>query len=212
MGCSWSRGASCSSLKELCASSYLYEGLTLASGEEGFAWAKASAPSTPWQGCGSSAAEDQSSSGGILDAGSRAHRCCRNTKSKDISYAYARLLKSVCKNRIKISCSVIPSGSLHPLSPLPISKPFDPTAPALPGELRLATIWSDSGDMGKGCCGRASSKAYARPLPGPCYSPQTLFARNMLTFKNMKDPIPNTTNRSYLNLSQNTGCACYAGL
>lgn len=36
------------------------------------------------QGCGSSVAEDQSSPGGTLDAGSRAHRCCRN-KSKDIS-------------------------------------------------------------------------------------------------------------------------------
>lgn len=40
----------------------------------------------------------------------------------------------------------------------------------------------------------------------PCLILIMLFAGNLLTFKNMKHPIANPTNRSLLNLIQNTGC------
>lgn len=58
---------------------------------------------------------------------------------------------------------------------------------------------SNSRDTGQGYCGRATSEAPARPLPGPCYAPQALFAGNVLTFKPRKVPIPNTANRPPLN-------------
>lgn len=83
-----------------------------------------------------------------------------------------------------------------------MSDPLTPTTPVLPICCSQAVFGAIARTWGK--------DAVAEPLPRltlvPCLILILLFAGNMLTFRNMKHPIPDPTNRSHLNLILNTGC------
>lgn len=86
-------------LEQISDSSHLSKGSALAAGQGGFACTKPCAPFTLRPGDGSSAVEDLLSSCGSLDAGFRAHCCCRNVKSKDISWAYVGLFTAALEQQ-----------------------------------------------------------------------------------------------------------------
>lgn len=155
----------------------------------GFAWTKACAPSTLWQGCGSGAAEDLSSSCGTLDAGSRAHHCCRNTKTKDVSWAYVRLLRPVRTNNKDATWS-------------PFQRVLLPPCPVTAAGSCCRPLF--------GAAVRSQGKdAVAEPPRGSRFSSASSshpFPRNLLIFKIRNGPIQ-TPQTSLGCSSQNRGCS-----
>lgn len=106
------------------------------------------------------------------------------------------------KNGIKIARSILSGGSLCPPSLLPVSEPL--RCRGTRGRPRFGAIR-----------GTRNKDAVAGPTPGlaliPCpllvNAPQTLFARNVLIFKNTKDPIPNNHKPfSFKSLSKHRLC------